>query len=143
MEGLDWAAEFQRAPLSAIGMLIATGAWYFFQRRKEKAAEDVDNKEIERLQQALVAVIKERDEERARADGAFEKQLELTERFSDMRAQNERLLERMESMTRNMESMNKDMIKVLDENRKLQSQVSELSDKLQRLQSSIDIGSIT
>jgi predicted nuclease with TOPRIM domain len=117
----EWVLLFKNNPLEAIGMVVLGGGYWLLKNRQEKA---VDNREVERLKEALVVVIKERDEERERADEAFQKQLELTERFSEMRAQNERLLERMDAINKHVEYLTK--------------QNTLLSEQVHRLQSSID-----
>lgn len=117
----EWVLLFKNNPLEAIGMVVLGGGYWLLKNRQEAKT---DNREVERLKEALVAVIKERDEERERADQAFEKQLELTERFSEMRAQNERLLERMDAINKHVEFLTK--------------QNTLLSEQVHRLQSSID-----
>lgn len=128
----EWAELFKTSPIGAIGAGIAAGAVYLWKNWQEKS---VDNREVSRLMTALDAVIKERDEERDRADEAFKKQLELTERFSEMRAQSERLLERMESMDNHMKM-------VVQENENLRKQIAALNDLVRQLQTSINVGNI-
>lgn len=120
----EWVLLFKNNPIEAIGMVVLGGGYWLIKNRQEKA---VDNREVERLKDALVAVIKERDEERERADEAFQRQLELTERFSEMRAQNERLLERMEGMTKQIQALT-------DQNKLLSEQVQRLQSLIQQVQ---------
>ena len=119
----EWVLLFKNNPMEAIGMVVLGGGYWLIKNRQEKA---VDNREVERLKEALVSVIKERDEERERADSAFDKQLELTERFSEMRAQNERLLERMEGMTLQIKALT-------DRNQALGEQVQRLQTLIQQV----------
>lgn len=133
----DWFSLFKQNPLAAIGMVLLGGGAYLIKNRQEKS---VDNREIVRLTTALEVVIKERDEANDRADIAFAKQLELTERFSEMRAQNERLLERMEQVSKQVASMAEDNAALRDEVKVLRSQNRSLSDQVARLQSTIDSG---
>ncbi len=119
----EWVLLFKNNPMEAIGMVVLGGGYWLIKNRQEKA---VDNREVERLKEALVSVIKERDEERERADSAFDKQLELTERFSEMRAQNERLLERMEGMTLQIKALT-------DRNQALGEQVQHLQTLIQQV----------
>lgn len=133
----EWFSLFKQNPMAAIGMVLLGGGAYILKNRQEKA---VDNKEVVRLQTALTDVIKERDEANDRADLAFAKQLELTERFSDMRAQNERLLERMEQVSKQVAVMAEDNAALHDEVKGLRSQNRSLSDQVAHLQSTIDSG---
>lgn len=133
----EWVTLFKSNPLVAIGGMIVAGGAYLLKNRSEKA---VDSKEVLRLTTALEVVIKERDEERDRADEAFKRQLELTERFSDMRAQNERLLERMEQVSKQVANMAEDNIALRDQVKTLTGQNRELSEQVRRLQSTIDSG---
>lgn len=133
----EWFSLFKQNPMAAIGMVLLGGGAYILKNRQEKA---VDNKEVVRLQTALTDVIKERDEANDRADLAFAKQLELTERFSDMRAQNERLLERMEQVSKQVAIMAEDNAALRDEVKQLTAQNRSLSDQVAHLQSTIDSG---
>lgn len=133
----DWFSLFKQNPLAAIGMVLLGGGAYLLKNRQEKS---VDNREIVRLTTALEVVIKERDEANDRADVAFAKQLELTERFSEMRAQNERLLERMEQVSKQVAVMAEDNAALREEVKQLTTQNRSLSDQVARLQSTIDSG---
>lgn len=130
----DWFTLFKTNPLAAIGMVVLGGGAWLLKNRQEKT---VDNKEIARLQVVIEAAVKERDEANDRADAAFSKQLELTERFSDMRAQNERLLERMELVSKQLSNMAEDnadlrakVLALTDQNRDLSNQVKTLQDTI-------------
>ena len=133
----EWFSLFKQNPLAAIGMVLLGGGAYLLKNRQEKS---VDNREIVRLTTALEVVIKERDEANDRADVAFAKQLELTERFSEMRAQNERLLERMEQVSKQVAAMAEDNAALRDEVKGLRSENRSLSDQVAHLQSTIDSG---
>lgn len=133
----EFVTLFKQNPLAAIGMVLVGGAAYLLKNRQEKA---VDNKEVTRLTTALEVVIKERDEAQDRADAAFAKQLELTERFSEMRAQNERLLERMEQVSKQVSLMAEDNITLREQVRTLRDQNLTLSKQVSHLQATIDSG---
>lgn len=133
----EWVTLFKSNPLMAIGTILVGGGAYLLKNRQEKS---IDNREIARQAVVIEALIKERDEERDRADDAFKKQLELTERFSEMRAQNERLLERMEQVSKQVAVMAEDNAALRDEIKGLRSQNRSLSDQVARLQSTIDSG---
>lgn len=133
----EWVTLFKSNPLMAIGTILVGGGAYLLKNRQEKS---IDNREIARQAVVIEALIKERDEERDRADDAFKKQLELTERFSEMRAQNERLLERMEQVSKQVAVMAEDNAALRDEVKGLRSQNRSLSDQVARLQSTIDSG---
>lgn len=133
----EWVTLFKSNPLMAIGTILVGGGAYLLKNRQEKS---IDNREIARQAVVIEALIKERDEERDRADDAFKKQLELTERFSEMRAQNERLLERMGQVSKQVAAMAEDNAALRDEVKGLRSQNRSLSDQVARLQSTIDSG---
>lgn len=130
----DWLTLFKANPVEAILVVVVGSGTYLMKRKSEKAADaesrNVDAREIERLNKELERrdvviqnVSKDRDEERDRADDAFAKQLELTERFSEMRAQNERGIERMDQVS-------KQMALVLEENIGLRQQLTGVSSQL-------------
>lgn len=144
----EWFTLFKSNPLMAIGTVLIGGGAYLLKNRQEKS---VDNREVARLQAAIEATVKDRDEQvdriskerdeaNDRADAAFAKQLELTERFSEMRAQNERLLERMEQVSKQVAIMAEDNAALRDEVKQLTAQNRSLSDQVSRLQSTIDSG---
>lgn len=133
----DMVTLFKTSPWEAIGVAAMAGLGYLWKNRAEKREQaesrGVDTREIERLNKVVDTLARERDSESDRADAAFAKQLELTERFSEMRAQNERLLERMDQLGKQMQV-------VLDENGQLRSQVAKLSEELHSLRSSLRTG---
>lgn len=133
----EFVTLFKSNPLAAIGMVLLGGGYWLIKNKQEKA---VDDREVVRLTTALEVVIKERDEANDRADVAFAKQLELTERFSEMRAQNERLLERMEQVSTQVARMAEDNADLRGQVRTLTDQNRELSQQVSRLQSTIDSG---
>lgn len=133
----DFVTMFKSAPWEAIGVAVSAGiAWLWknkSEKREQAESRGVDSREIERLVKRVESVEKERDDETARADAAFAKQLELTERFSEMRAQNAQVLARMDQLSEQMRI-------VLDENAQLRTQVTKLSDELHSLRSSLKTG---
>ena len=133
----EWVTLFKSNPLMAIGTILVGGGAYLLKNRQEKS---IDNREIARQAVVIDALIKERDEANDRADVAFAKQLELTERFSDMRAQNERLLERMEQVSKQVATMAEDNAALRDEVKSLRVENRSLADQVARLQSTIDSG---
>lgn len=133
----EWVALFKSNPLAAIGMVLLGGGAWLLKNRQEKS---VDNREVVRLTTALEVVVKERDEANDRADVAFAKQLELTERFSEMAAQNARLETRMEQVSTQISKMADDNAALRDQVRTLTQQNEELSTQVRRLQSTIDAG---
>lgn len=133
----EFVTLFKSNPLAAIGMVLLGGGYWLIKNKQEKA---VDDREVVRLTTALEVVIKERDEANDRADTAFAKQLELTERFSEMRAQNERLLERMEQVSKQVSLMAEDNIALREQVRTLREQNLTLSKQVSHLQATIDSG---
>lgn len=133
----DFVTLFKSAPWEAIGVAVSAGIAYLWKNKSEKREQaesrGVDSREIERLNKVVDTLAKERDDADLRADAAFAKQLELTERFSEMRAQNAQVLERMDQLSAQMRI-------VLDENAQLRTQVAKLSDELHRLRSSLETG---
>lgn len=121
------------APWEAIGVAVAAAITFLWKNRAEKKEQGVDSREIERLNKVVDQVIKERDAADDRADAAFAKQLELTERFSEMRAQNAQVLARMDQLSDQMQH-------VLEENGQLRTQVTTLSDELHKLRSTLRTG---
>lgn len=134
----DFVTLFKSAPWEAIGVALSAGIAYLWKNKSEKKEQaesrGVDSREIERLNKVVDSVVRERDEANDRADAAFAKQLELTERFSEMRAQNAQVLARMDQLSEQMRN-------VLDENAQLRAQVTKLSDELHNLRSSLETGS--
>lgn len=151
----DFLLMFKSNPLAAVGMVIFGGVGYWVKNRSEKAT---DSKEVTRLQAAIEATVKdrdttvsritterdamreERDEAQARADGAFQKQLELTERFSDMRAQLAQALAKLEQVSTQLASQASDAQTLRDKVTELTGQNRELSAQVSRLQTTIDSG---
>lgn len=133
----DFTTLFKSAPWEAIGVAVAAGIGWLWKNKSEKKAQtesrDVDSREIVRLNKVVDQVIKERDDADGRADAAFAKQLELTERFSDMRAQNAQVLSRMEQLSEQMHN-------VLEENGQLRAQVAKLSEELHSLRTALRSG---
>ena len=133
----DWVALFKSSPLAAIGMVVFGGGYWLIKNKQEKTE---DSKEVVRITTALNAVIKERDDANDRADAAFAKQLELTERFSEMRAQHERMSVQMEQVSKQLSNMAEDNLALHDQVKELTEQNRALSQQVERLQSSIDSG---
>lgn len=122
----DWSAitsMFKESPLTAIGMVIFGGGWWIFKSIGEKRG---DNREVERLTTALSEERDMRSKAETSRDEAIEKQIQQVERFSEMRAQNERLLERMDSLGDHVN-------KVVEENIKLREQVTKLTEQVGQL----------
>lgn len=154
----DLVALFKASPFEAIGTVVVVGISYLWKNKQEKKAEvesrGVDAREIERLNKenervngvnALIA--KERDEANDRADAAFAKQLELTERFSEMRAQNAQMSAQMETISKQLDSQASENKQLRDQVKQLTEQVhditvqnNELNTKLQKLQTTLNTG---
>lgn len=140
----DWLTLFKANPVEAIVVVVGGAVGFLMKRKSEKAAEaesrGVDareierlNKEVERRDQIIANVAKERDEERDRADDAFAKQLELTERFSEMRASNERGIERMEQLSKQMAIVIEDNIALREQVKDVSTQLHEMTSKYTEL----------
>lgn len=135
----DWVTLFKSNPAAAIGMVLLGGGYWIIKNRQESSA---DNREVSRLRTALEATIKERDEANDRADVAFAKQLELTERFSQMSAQNARLEERMEQVSSQLSRMANDNADLRKQVANLNEQNRGLSNQVDHLQKTIDSGAV-
>lgn len=154
----DLVALFKSSPLEAIGVVLMAGVGYIWKNKSEKKEQaesrNVDTREIERLNKEVDRVnnvngliAKERDEEKDRADAAFAKQLELTERFSEMRAQNERASVQMETISRQLTDLASENMKLREQVGSLTQQVHEvtmqnkdLNAQLQKLQATLNAG---
>jgi len=112
----DWVELFKNNPLGATLGTLGAAFWFWWKTRQEK---QTDNREVSRLTEALIHERAARIEAEEARDAAVAKQIEQVERFSEMRAQNERLLERMGMLTEQMRT-------VVEENARLHTTVEQL-----------------
>lgn len=131
----DFITLFKSNPLAAIGMVLLGGGYWLIKNRQEGA---VDNREVTRLTAALDIANKRADEADERADGAFAKQLELTQTFSDMRSQNARLESKLEQVSDQLSKMANDNADLREQVKTLTGQNRDLSDQVSRLQRTFD-----
>lgn len=133
----DFITLFKSNPFAAIGMVLLGGGWWWIKNNQEKT---VDNREVTRLTTALEVTAKERDEANDRADAAFAKQLDLTQTFSDMRAQNAKLDARLEQVSDQLSKMAADNADLREQVKTLTDQNRSLSSQVSQLQRTIDSG---
>ena len=130
MDPTQWLEDFTSNPVKAIIMMGGAALAWWLKDRSEKKG---DNKVISSLEAALEAerkdhedTRKDRDAQADRADAAFQRQLEMNERFVAATAQNAEVLERMKWMTERITGLS-------DENQQLRQQVAEMTDEIRKL----------
>lgn len=140
----EWVAMFKQNPIGATLGVAGTAIFWWWKNRQEK---QIDNREVARLTDALVQERGARVEAEEARDAAIAKQIEQVERYSEMRAQNERLLERMETLSASVQKLTEENSRQRDNITALTTQVAslgaqngELAAQVRKLQSTLDAG---